>query len=343
MQRLNGIATASKLHRFVIACAMMCFHGAGVYAQSLEETHQRALKEDATLNVYGTLTPDTAAKILPLFEKRFPGVKAVNTGASSDKIVARAISEARGGRTIGDVFHMNLENVMQVHEQGLVLEKLPPEADAFPSHLKGSFWVATRFNTLVAAWNTRLVAKSDEPKTFEEFAEAKWKGKLLAEPRDAEFLIAFAEQKYKDSERAVALFKKIAANQVEFHSGHPQLAELLTAGQGAVCLTCYTHHLIPRMHKGAPLTYMRSFGVGLISATAVFKNAPHPNAAWLFHRWAASDEGQKAFGIEGRVPANPNVQAAEAIGLETVYGLGEKEYKEFVKYEKIWKQIFSLR
>jgi hypothetical protein len=34
---------------------------------------------------------------------------------------------------------------------------------------------------------------------------------------------------------------------------------------------------------------------------------------------------------------------AESIGLETVYGLGEKEYKEFAKYEKIWKQIFSLR
>jgi len=43
------------------------------------------------------------------------------------------------------------------------------------------------------------------------------------------------------------------------------------------------------------------------------------------------------------VPANPKVEPVEAIGLETVYGLGEKEYREFGKYEKIWKQIFSLR
>ena len=74
-----------------------------------------------------------------------------------------------------------------------------------------------------------------------------------------------------------------------------------------------------------------------------FKNAPHPNTAWLFHRWAASDEGQKAFGIEGRVPANPRVEPAERVDLTTVYGLGEKEYREFAKYEKIWKQIFNLR
>ena len=340
---LNDRLLVRMIGGVIFLSAAACFSNSSGHAQSIDATYRQALKEGGTLNVYGTLTPDTASKVLAKFEKRFPGIKTVNTGASSDKIVARAISEARGGRTIGDVFHMNLENIMQLHEQGLVLDKLPPEAAVFPSHLKGSYWVATRFNTLVAAWNTQLVGKSDEPKSYEEFAEPKWKGKLLAEPRDAEFLIAFAEQKYRDADRAVALFKKIAANQVEFHSGHPQLAELLVAGQGSICLTCYTHHLLPRMHKGAPLNYLRAFGVGLISATAVFKNAPHPNSAWLFHRWAASDDGQKAFGIEGRVPANPMVKPDEDIGLETVYGLGEKEYLEFAKYDKIWKQIFSLR
>ena len=339
----NGEASVRSICCLVVLCAAVFSLALSGHAQSIDDTYKQALKEGGTLNVYGTLTPDTAVKVLPVFEKRFPGIKTVNTGASSDKIVARAISEARGGRTIGDVFHMNLENVMQVHEQGLVLEKLPPEADAYASHLKGSYWLATRFNTLVVAWNTQLVSKADEPKSFEEFAESKWKGKLLAEPRDAEVLIAIAEQKYKSTDKAIALFKRIAANGVEFHSGHPQLVELLMAGQGSVCLTCYTHHLLPRMQKGAQLNYLRSLGVGLISATAVFKNAPRPNTAWLFHRWAASDEGQKAFGIEGRVPANPKVAPAEPIDLTTVYGLGEKEYREFAKYEKIWKQIFNLR
>ena len=340
---LNSEESARNIFCLIVLCAAVFSIAAFGHAQSIDETYKQALKESGPLNVYGTLTPDTAVKVLPVFEKRFPGIKTVNTGASSDKVVARAISEARGGRTLGDVFHMNLENVMQVHEQGLVLEKVPPEAEVFSSHLKGSYWVATRFNTLVVAWNTQLVSKVDEPKSFEELAEPKWKGKLLAEPRDAEFLIAFAEQRYKNADKAIALFKRIAANAVEFHSGHPQLVELLVAGQGSVCLTCYTHHLLPRMHKGAPLNYLRSLGVGLISATAVFKNAPHPNSAWLFHRWAASDEGQKAFGIEGRIPANPKVEPAEPIGLTNVYGLGEKEYQEFGKYEKIWKQIFNLR
>ena len=113
--RLNGKIPAR------IVCCLFIFYCAirlvpSVFAQPIDETYKQALKEGGALNVYGTLTPDTAVKVLPVFEKRFPGIKTVNTGASSDKIVARAISEARGGRTIGDVFHMNLENVIQVHE-----------------------------------------------------------------------------------------------------------------------------------------------------------------------------------------------------------------------------------
>ena len=126
--RLNDKISVRGLFYLGFLCTVMLFSATAGYAQSIDETYKQALKEGGTLNVYGTLTPDTAQKVLPVFEKRFPGMKTVNTGASSDKIVARAISEARGGRTIGDVFHMNLENVMQVHEQGLVLDKLPPEA-----------------------------------------------------------------------------------------------------------------------------------------------------------------------------------------------------------------------
>ena len=37
--------------------------------------------------------------------------------------------------------------------------------------------------------------------------------------------------------------------------------------------------LVERLKKGAPLNYMRSFGVGLISATAVFSLSASPGNA----------------------------------------------------------------
>src|SRR5678815_4379100 len=69
-------------------------------AQSLDELHKAALKEGGTLNFYATLAQINAEKILPVFEKRFPGIKVNHVDATSDKLVARAVTEARGGNCL---------------------------------------------------------------------------------------------------------------------------------------------------------------------------------------------------------------------------------------------------
>ena len=341
------MATARTRYFLSVVCAVstavFCLCNAPGYAQSLDELYKMALKEGGKVTYYGTLAPNQASKILPVFEKRFPGIKVEQIDATADKLAARAIAEARGGKTFGDVLSMSMENVMHVFEQGLLLEKLPPEADAYPAELKGSYWVAAEFDFIVAAWNTKLVNKQDEPKQFEDFADPKWKGRLMADPRDADLLIGLANHKYKNEEMAIALLKKIAANNLEFHRGHSQLAELLVAGQGAVCLTCYSHHFPARIKQGAPVDYMLSEGVGAISATAVFKGAPHPNTAWLFHRWASSEEGQRIFAAGGRTPAHPKVEPVDKTRPQKIYAINDKDYKEFSRYEKIWKEIFKIR
>jgi iron(III) transport system substrate-binding protein len=312
-------------------------------AQSLDELHKSALKEGGTLNFYATLAQINAEKILPVFEKRFPGIKVNHVDATSDKLVARAVTEARGGKTLGDVLQVPLENVSQAHDQKLLLETTLPESAEYPSGMKGTFWVASDLQFIIAAWNTNLVKKEEEPKQFEDFADPRWKNRLIAEPRDLEMLMGFAKYKFNSDEKAIALWRRIAANNVEFHSGHSQLAELLVAGQAAVCLTCYSHHYPTRIKKGAPVNYMLSEGVASINATAIFKNAPHPNTAMLYARWVASQDGQKAMAQGGRTPAHPKVEPVDKTRTEKIYAISVADSKEYPKYEKIWKEIFKLR
>src|SRR6266508_3235955 len=105
----------------IAAWCLLSVLGLG-HAQSLDDIHKAALKEGGTLNFYGTLAQINAEKILPVFEKRFPGIKINHVDATSDKLVARAVSEARGGKTLGDVLQIPLENVIQVHDQGLLFD-----------------------------------------------------------------------------------------------------------------------------------------------------------------------------------------------------------------------------
>jgi iron(III) transport system substrate-binding protein len=311
--------------------------------QTLDELHKAALKEGGTLNFYGVLAQINAERILPVFEKRFPGVRINHVDATADKLAARAITEARGGRVLADIFQMGLENVLQVAEQKLTVDWLPPEAAAYPANFKGSYWLATDLLFITAAWNTNMVKKEDEPRQFEDFGDAKWKGRMIAEPRDVELLIGLALHKYKNDERASELVRKLAANSVEFHKGHSELAEFLVAGQAAACITCYAHHYPPRIRKGAPLGYMLTEGVATISGTAVSKDAPHPNTARLFFRWAASEEGQRVYAAGGRTPSHPNVEPKEKIRPAAIYPIGTDEIKDWKKYEKVWKEIFKLR
>jgi iron(III) transport system substrate-binding protein len=310
--------------------------------ESIDELYKKALKEEGVLNCYCTLAQINAEKIYPVFEKRFPGIKINHVDATSDKLSARAITEARGGRVIADVVEFGLEDIGKIYEQKLLLEKAPPEAAAYPANLKGSFWVANNLIFFVGAWNTDKVKKDEEPKSLDDFGDPRWKGRLIAEPRDYEILIALT-QKHNSLEKARAVLTRIAANNVEFHKGHSQLAEFLVAGQAAACFTCYSHHYPGRKRKGAPVDYMLTEGAASIIAVAVLKDAPHPNTAWLFSRWAASEEGQTVYSKGGRTPAHPKVEPTEKIRPKNIYAVGVEELKQYTKYEKVWKEVFMLR
>ena len=57
-------------------------------------------------------------------------------------------------------------------------------------------------------------------------------------------------------------------------------------------------------------------GIATITADALAKDAPHPNAAKLFYRWSASEEGQKAYAAGGRLPIPRQVEPKDSIAAE---------------------------
>ena len=242
---------------------------------SMEELNKRAVAEGGKLTFYGTLAQVNAEKVLPAFEKRFPGVKVDHIDATADKLIARAVTEARGGRTFVDVFQFNLRIWGKRKTRAWWLAGVPPEAAAYPANLKGPYYVATDIQFIVPAWNTKLVKKEEEPTQLEDFTQPRWKNRLMAEPRDVELLVAL-KHKLGSEEKAIAIVKQIAANNVEFHKGHSELAEFLVAGQGALCVTCYAHHYPSRMKKGAPVNFMLTEGIGSVVAVADGKKCASP-------------------------------------------------------------------
>jgi iron(III) transport system substrate-binding protein len=309
---------------------------------TLDELHGRAVAEGGTVAFYGTLAQINAQKILPAFEQRFPGMKVEHVDATSDTLQARIMAEARAGKVLGDVFSTSVEYMHRLDQQGLLLRDLPPEALAYPEELRGSTWIATDLQYMTYSWNTNLVRPDEAPRQLEDLADPRWRNRIIAEPRDIELLVALT-RKLGSEERAVEVLRRIAANDVEFHRGHSELTEMLSSGQAAVCATCYAHQYPPRIRRGAPLDFMRTEAIGSILATGVFKDAPRPYAAMLWHRWTASEEGQRAYVEGGRNGAHPNLPANDSGRPDRVIALSAEDLANTQRIERVWKETFQLR
>jgi iron(III) transport system substrate-binding protein len=306
----------------------------------LQALYDRAVQSKELLIIYSTTT---SARIFASFEKRFPGIKVILTSGASSKLAARAISEARAGTAVADVFHGSLEHVLLMGRQELLSEKLPVEAADYPSDLKGPFWVASSLVLYGSAWNTHLVNKKDEPKSFEDLSAPKWKGKLIADPANLDVLIALVTQKYSSDEKATSLFKGIAANKVEFHRGQSTLIERLASGEGVICLACNLSISQSLIKKGAPVDYMRTEAAATIRATGVLRSASHPSAAWLFARWLASEEGQKAVTESGTTAAYPKAEPTGSSRPKNIYTVGAAELDKQLTYQRLLNKIFEIR
>ena len=340
---LSSIGSAIFQILVVFLLLVRAVTGSAQSTESMDQLYEKAKKE-GRITLYAPLSAQAMNVVPQAFMKRFPGITVDHIDATSDKLIARILAEQKGGRVLADVMSGALTYIPQILALKITAPIAVPEAAAYPAALKGDLWVATDMQFYIAGWNSNLIKKGDEPKQYEDLANSKWKGNVMGEPRDFQLLIGFAKRKYNNDEKALDLFKKIAANGVEFHRGHSQLAEFLVAGQRAICFTCYSHHFPQRMKKGAPIQPLLVEGVGEVGGSVmVLRGAPHPNAALLWARWAISEEGQKVYAQAGETPAHPKVEPLEKIRPATPYMLTVDDIKEFPKYEKMWKEIFQIR
>ena len=149
------------LHVLLSICALPAVFCAP--AESLDDLHEKAKKEGGKLTIYAALSARSMEVIPPAFMKRFPG-DIDHIDATADKLLARIVAEARGGRVIADVFGGALPYMAQASEQKLLAPLTIPEASAYPAQMKSEFWVATDTQFYIAGWKPNLVKKGEEPK-----------------------------------------------------------------------------------------------------------------------------------------------------------------------------------
>src|SRR5882672_11040239 len=300
-------ATAFPVHAQVKPNATAADIGLYVGADRLQKLVEGAKKE-GELSLYTSAQADDIGAVAAAYEKKY-GIKVSMWRASSEKVLQRAIAEARAKRRTLDVAETNGPEMESMHREKILQRIVSPHhADLIAPALRPhGEWVGTRLNVFVQAYNTKAVRKEDLPKSWEDLFDPKWKGKLGIEQEDADWLAGMLGE--MGEAKGTKLFKDIVAkNGMSMRKGHTLLAQLVVSGEIPLALTVYNYKAEQLRGKGAPIDW---FAIGTAIArpngVGVARAAPHPHAAVLFYDFEISEEGQKILAQRDFVPTNRKV------------------------------------
>jgi iron(III) transport system substrate-binding protein len=296
-------------------------------------------KKEKQVVVYTSLNLKDSVPITQAFEKKY-GVKVELWRSNSEKVLQRAVTEARAGRFAVDAFELNGPELEALYREGLLeqfhspeFRNLPPSA--FPKH---RYYAADRFNFFTIAYNTNLVKPDEVPNSYEDLAHPRWVGRVGIEASDTDWFASIV--KHMGEEKGLALFRKLAQQKPQIRTGHTLMAELVAAGEIPLVATIYNHNAERLLVNGAPIRWKALDPTfGRPNAVAVARRAERPHAALLFVDFMLSLEGQELLKKRNRVPASPKVDSNlndfPYQMIDPVVVLDEAD-----KWEKIWSELF---
>jgi iron(III) transport system substrate-binding protein len=336
---------AGPIARFCLTAAVSFTAAASAHAQTMADIAQYTgpdrtqrlidgAKKEGAVTLYSSAVVTDSTAIIDAFTAKY-GVPVRLWRGSSEDILRRAVTEARGGRYDADVAETAGSEMEGLDREKLLAEVSSPLfAQLIPrAVVPHRGWVTDRLSIFTAAYNTTIIHPEDMPKSYEDLTDPKWKGKLGLEADDANWFMAVADQ--MGEAKALTLFRKIVAtNGMSLRKGHTLLSNLVVASEVPLGLTVYGYRVTELKRRAAPIDgVILPPGLALPTGIGAFNKAPHPNAALLFMDFYLT-EGERILADRGNVPTNRTVQ-------ELPPGISFVNVAQFLNQEDKWTKLFK--
>jgi iron(III) transport system substrate-binding protein len=302
-----------------------------------EQFLAQGAKKEGEVVVYTSLISEDLSALSAAFEKKY-GVKVKGWRAGSEKVLQRAVTEARANRHDADLIETNGPELEAIYREKILQPfKSPYLKDLMPQALRPhGHWVGTRINMFVHAYNTTLVKKEELPRSYADLTNPRWKGRLGIEAEDEDWFAMVVRE--MGEEKGLQTFREIAkTNGFSVRKGHTLLAGLVASGEIPFALTTYSHGAEKMKQKGAPVEwYAIAPAIGRANGIAITRKPAHPHAAALFADFVLSPEGQGILEKGGYVPANLRLDnPAQKLPLRFV------DPAVILDEEAKWKKLYS--
>ncbi len=297
-------------------------------------------KQEGEVVFYSAMIENQVLRpIVAAFQKKYPFVHMTYWRGDAGDIIARLSAEVRSRRVVADVAEGT-----DLGELGTTAHLLQPyyapEIEKYPAFERDpkDMWTPTRLSYFSIAYNTKLVPPGQEPKSFEDLLDPKWKGKMVwrvGTSTGAPLFITNLRIAWGEA-RAMAYFQKLKNQQiVNYGSGSARtLVDRTLAGEYSIALNIFAHHPLISKAQGAHVDSRLMDPVAVTAATmGVPIGAHHPYAAMLLVDFILSVEGQKIVADAQYFPARPDVAPLPL--LASIIPMNSHVPENFVSSDKL--------
>jgi ABC-type thiamine transport system substrate-binding protein len=140
----------------------------------------KGARKEGRMVIYSSLIVDQMLRPLTEgFEKKYPFLEVKYWRGSSSKTFRKVTAEMRAKSLVADVIEGS-GITGRIVKAKIGQPFYTPELKAYPKKFRdpSRVWATTRFRYIGGAYNTKLVAKKDVPKTMNDLLDPKWKGKI---------------------------------------------------------------------------------------------------------------------------------------------------------------------
>lgn len=266
-----------------------------------------AAKREGSVTIYSfNLGGDVGLAVSKAFKEKYGISLEIITGRGAEQL-ERLKAERRMGRMVGDVMDGSRVHNTNVKKEGLSVsfselpvfkDKQAWALDPFVLDETGHV-LAFSFFLYSPFINPRVVKPGEEPKSYKDMLDPRWKGKMMIpDPNISggayEAFVPFLNARILDTD----FLRALGRQDLVFTRGDNDSIERLARGEYPLSIRTAAVVSANYALEGAPIKAipMAEGHVGSALAMVPIKDAPHPNATKVYVNWLLSQEGQTVFG-----------------------------------------------
>ncbi|HEY3303000.1 MAG TPA: extracellular solute-binding protein [Candidatus Binatia bacterium] len=294
----------------LLTIALLLVSASGSFAQDAALVD--AAKKEKKVIWYTSLAIPSSTAFAHFFMKKYPEIDVEVHRAGSQRVLQRVMQEADAGIKNVDVVHTSdAGHFTLLKDKGLIMKYVPKSSEPFPAGFKdsGGYYYGLRATLSVIAYNPKIIADKDAPKTWKDLLNAKWRGKeVTAHPGYSGIIMTHVLALVKQF--GWEYFQELAKNKVHITQSANDPAGVVASGERPVGVNGAEYFYYKTLKQGNPLkiVYPKEGVPLVVSPTAIAAAAPHPNAAKLFTEYILTKESQQVLADkEGLYTGHPEV------------------------------------